>query len=132
VGGAVYALVALAFVAFTESFVDHAHYPAAVGMFACIVGVAVINALRHRGHRLSEVTGARDKTRAVAGAVFSRDPYGLVAVAMVAVVAFGVPLTLAGTFEDTVFWVEAALILLFAAFWVTQTKELWDPGQPDR
>ena len=30
--------------------------------------------------------------------------------------------------EHLVLWVEVVLILLFAAFWLVQTRELWNRG----
>jgi hypothetical protein len=55
-----------------------------------------------------------------------QDGYARIAVAMLAAVVIGGALAAAGTFEDTIFWLEATLILLFGAFWVVQTREQWD------
>jgi len=30
--------------------------------------------------------------------------------------------------EHAVLWIEAALITLFAVFWLSQTEELWEQG----
>jgi hypothetical protein len=67
----------------------------------------------------------------VVGALFrTPDRYAMVALAMVAAVVIGGWLAFRGTFEDTIFWLEATLILLFAAFWILQTKERWDRDHP--
>lgn len=106
----VYVLGAGAYLLFNDEFIKIAHYPAAVGMFACIVGVALINAQRRR-----------DASTAVAF-VARRDSYTVVAVLMGLVLLIGVPLialdklNVIHTFDATVFWVEAILIFLFAIF----------------
>lgn len=129
----VYALAFLAFTVYEEAFIDNAHYVAAVGLFACIVAVAVVNALRHQGERLTTVNGWRHNATKVVSALFrSPDRYAVVALAMLATVAVGGPLLLADTFRDTLFWLEASLIVLFAAFWVIQTKEQWHHDRPRR
>lgn len=123
---AVYLLGVVAYGVLDEAFIDTAHYPAAIGMFACVVAVVVINALRHQGVSLTEVQGAWNKTMTVVSAlVVSRGRYALVALFMIAVVVIGVPLAFLGPFDDIIFWIEAALIVLFAVFWAIQTAERW-------
>lgn len=122
----VYALAAITFVVYTQGFIDNAHYVAAFGLFACIVAVAVVNALRHQGERLARVNGLRVNTKKVTAALFrSPDRYAGVALAMVAAVLVGGALLIWGPWADTLFWLEASLIVLFATFWVIQTKEQW-------
>lgn len=124
-----YALALLAFVGFTGEFIDKAHYAAAFGMFGCVVAVAAINALRHTGVRLTEARGPWNKVRRVAGTLFfSGDRYAVVALAMVVVIAVGGVLALTNTFDNTVFYLEGTLTLLFAVFWTIQTQERWHFG----
>jgi hypothetical protein len=122
----IFALALFAFVRFRQVFIDVAHYAAAIAMFGCIVAVVIVNALRHQGVEMHG-TGALPRTRQVSAALFrSPDGYAVIALAMLTAVVIGGGLGWAGTFEDTIFWLEAALILLFGAFWVLQTKEQWD------
>lgn len=125
---AVWALTALGFLAYPAWFTDNAHYVAAVVLFACIVMVAVVNALRHQKEISEDDAGRADAKTVMAVLFTSRDYYAMVALAMLAVVLVGVALLLAHTFHTTLFWIEASLIALFATFWVIQTKEQWNQG----
>jgi hypothetical protein len=127
-------LASFVFVRYPLLFVDVAHYAAAIPMFGCIVVVVIINALRHKGVVIRG-PGLPSKMRQVAMAlVRSPDGYALIALAMLTAVVVGGGLALAGTFEDTIFWLEAALIILFGVFWVLQTREQWDvdPCAPEK
>jgi len=53
----------------------------------------------------------------------------VVALALLVVAVAGGVL-LAGTFDNTLFWVEASLIVLFAVFWIIQTAERWPQTCP--
>lgn len=123
----VYVWVAHTFLTSTEWFIDRAHYIAAVGLFVCIVVVVVANALRRGGER----RGNDENTREGAGTgVPARrlDRYASLALIMVAAVLVGIVLVLIGVV--TVFWLETAVIALFAVFWFVQTLERWDHSQP--
>ena len=120
------ALVSLVFFAFPELFVRVAHYAAAIPMFGCIVLVVIINSVRHQEVQVRG-SGMGPRIRQGATALARpQDGYARIAVAMLAAVVIGGALAAAGTFEDTIFWLEASLILLFGAFWVVQTREQWD------
>jgi hypothetical protein len=93
-----------------DLFVRKAHFPAAVLMFACIFVVVWINALGHR-----------------ASARSPRNPYSAIAVAM-ALSASAIYMAGKAGWDYWVLAIEAALICLFAIFWVIQTRELWDTG----
>jgi hypothetical protein len=102
-----------------QGFVAAAHYVAAVGMFACIVGVVALNA---RSFRV---------TRATAVAPTRRDfvnRYAVIAVLMVLSVAVMGLVALVVTWQHWLLWVEGTLITLFAVFWLSQTQELWNVG----
>ena len=105
------------FLAARDEFIAHAHYGAAFPLFGCIVGVVLINA-RGYGAR----SGTTDMTR-----VF-RNRYTLIAVLMVLLPAAMWMLSLTVEWDHLVLWVEATLLVLFAAFWVIQTRELWTEG----
>lgn len=115
----------------TDGFILRAHMLAAVGLFACIVLVAVVNALRKAGVRLSEHTSPGSKARKIGGVVVSLDnPYSVVAGLMVLAVAVGVPANIFNWIPDALFWLEATLIVLFAALWIVQTKDRWRHDPP--
>jgi hypothetical protein len=95
-------------------FVETAHFAAAVPMFVCIAGVAIVNAL--------DVDNAAKHRQ-----------YAAIAVAM-----FVLPLAIGAIgllthWSHTVISVEAVVLVLFAIFWIVQTRDLWDTGlRPDR
>jgi hypothetical protein len=101
-----------------QSFIDHAHYGAAFPLFGSIVAVVLLNA---RGYGLRTTGGAR--TREV-----YRNRYSGIALLMVAVPAGMWLVSRLVTWSHVVLWIEATLLLLFAAFWVFQTQELWKDG----
>ena len=107
-----WAVAAYMFWEHRPTFVEGAHYTAAVLMFVCIFVVVWINALGYRDEN--------DVRR-------WRNPYFVVACAMAASSAI---IGIAGL-SDWEYWViaiEGALILLFALFWIAQTVELWNRG----
>ncbi|HEY3529862.1 MAG TPA: hypothetical protein VGK78_12000 [Nocardioides sp.] len=94
---------------------DHGHLIAAVTMFGGMLVVVLLNAVR----------SARLDAQAVAPPPGYRSIYRAILVAMgMAGAVFGV-LARAGSFDHTVFWLEAVLTALFGVFWVVQSKELW-------
>jgi hypothetical protein len=104
------------------SLLEYGHYAAAVGVFAMIVAVAMVNARR------------TDRDARIGGRTmpFSRI-YAAVASAM-AVVLVGAGLAWAAGWMSggtLVFWIEAALLALFSVFWLAQTAEFWTIGLPD-
>ena len=119
--GVVLLLVATgAFAWSRDFFVRWAHDFSAIAMFICLVVVMGLNALgvgRARGGdaslmRRSLTTG-----------------YAAVGVAMVLTLVVVVVLRLADVrFAHLILWLEAALIVEFATFWVIQTRELWSQG----
>jgi hypothetical protein len=116
VGLFVFCAVALVFWFGRPFFIDHAHWIAAGAMFACIFAVVVVNALhiRSRPDPPPLQRAARRAYIAIAG---------LMAGASIVIGAAA----LAG-WGHAVIAIEVALIVLFAAFWVIQTVELWDEG----
>ncbi|MET9312263.1 hypothetical protein ABZX12_10575 [Kribbella sp. NPDC003505] len=100
-----------------SGFIGDAHYAAAIVMFGCIVAVVLLNAEQFR---------RKQRTHAVRHSPANR--YFVIAAAMVVV-----PLLMVGWkkvfgWEHAVLWIEGTLIVLFAAFWISQTQELWNEG----
>ncbi len=93
------------FVTARQTFLDTAHYTAAITMFAAIFAVVWINALL--------VAHAPDGSW--------RNRYTLVAVLMVVVGVATIAAGLAG-WDHWVIGIETGLITLFAVFWVAQTS----------
>ena len=81
-------------------------------MFVGIIGVVVLNALSAQS--VSQRTSYVGIYKAIAG---------VMAVLLVAIIAIRLSLP---TWDHIVIWVEGVLIGAFAAFWLVQTKELWD------
>lgn len=104
------------------SLLDWGHYVAAVGVFAMMVAVALINARRtDRSARIgSQSVPYTGVYVAVAVAM------GLVLVGALLAWWLGSP-----TDGSLIFWVEAALLALFSLFWAVQTAEFWNLGLPD-
>jgi hypothetical protein len=118
--------VTVVFFAFPEFFVHVAHYAAAIPMFGCIVLVVIINAVRQKEVDVV-ASGPRARLGQAAEALLPpRNGYAVIAILMLLAVVIGGALEWAGVFEDTIFYLEAALILLFGIFWVLQTIELLD------
>lgn len=123
---AVVAAVTFVFFAFREFFVHVAHYAAAIPMFGCIVLVVIINAVRRQKVEVTQ-TGLRARMGQAAEALLPpRNGYAVIALLMLVAVVVGGALEWAGVYQDTIFYLEAALILLFGVFWVLQTIELLD------
>lgn len=95
---------------------DNGHLLSAVTMFAGIVAVVVMNAIPSK----------RIDPRASAAPAPYLLLYRAILAAMVAATLIIGAIAIWGHFDHAVFWLEASLIGLFAAFWVGQTKELWD------
>jgi hypothetical protein len=117
VSGLVLAAGVVWFLADRDSFIEGAHYTAAVTLFACIVAVAVLNAWG-----FGQEHGGDGRVRRYA------NRYAVIAVAMVlALVGMGL-VTWLGDWDHGLLWIEATVIALFAVFWVIQTVELWNEG----
>lgn len=111
-----------------SSFLQVAHYGAAVGMFGVLVVVARLNAASARDDGAGPVVAMLPAhRRRTSYAVISWSMLGTVVVAG----ALGL-LQLAGQvpIPHWLFWVEAVLLALFTAFWVLQTIEYWRDGVP--
>lgn len=105
--GAVLLAASAAFVLWPAGFRQHAHLVAAVGTFFGILAVVALNAL-----------GARPGPyRTFYGAVA-----GLMAVTAAAIL---VAVVVTDEWDHAVLVVEASMLVLFLAFWVAQTSELW-------
>lgn len=118
----IYGIGVLLYLTWRDGFIKYAHYAAAFSLFACIVAVAIVNALRQED-AVRNVASTR--VRRVLGVVV-RHAYAIVAVAMVLAALIGLPLAVWGPGSVTLFWLEAVLIALFAAFWIIQTAEQWN------
>lgn len=120
--GSASALYVIALVTFwiaTDWFVDQAHYYSAAGLFLSIVAVVVANGFRRNEPDPHAAEGPlRQRLSGSEGRW-----YLVLAVAMI--VAAVVLVWLVAANVITLFWLEAALITLFAAFWVAQTWEQW-------
>ena len=101
-----------------ESFIGNAHYAAAFPLFGAIVAVAVINA---RGF-------ARRRTGGTAARHVTRNRYFVIAVLMVVLPVLEWLVSVVVTWEHVVLWAETTELVLFAAFWLLQTQELWGEG----
>jgi hypothetical protein len=114
-GALLWAGAALVFAFDRPDFTGSAHDIAAYAMFGCIVGVVLFNAIGHKQPVRSR-----------------KNPYTLVAVAMGISAVVIAAVALAGW----AYWIiaaETAFLVLFAIFWVIQTRELWDQGlRPQR
>jgi hypothetical protein len=105
------------------SFLRFAHYGAAVPMFGLIIVVVFINGFRSEA--FLRVAGSRVSYRPV---------YQTIAALMALAVIIGLAAWI-GTRSDenppqVIFWVEAALLLLFGVFWTMQTWEFRKVGPP--
>jgi hypothetical protein len=113
VAALVWAAATLVFVVDRDFFTGNAHYTAAILMFACIVAVVCINAREFKDEKPHE-RSLRNRYAAIAGAM----------------VGSSVAIGFAG-YLGWAHWliaIETALIVLFAAFWLIQTIDLWDEG----
>ena len=102
-----------------EFFDSYAHATAATAMFLCIIAVVCINA--------RELKTVDSKHTYVSW-------YAAVAVAMVVVLVVGLGAVIVHWLFGDELWshltivVESLLLVLFATFWVIQTRELWGDG----
>jgi hypothetical protein len=102
------------FLGWPETFAARGHVVSAIAMFTGIIAVVIVNAIGFKkAYPAKEGTGASINRYMIIAAVM-----GLTLVT--AVVAH---LTLA-KFDQLVFWLETALIVEFAVFWIMQTQEL--------
>jgi hypothetical protein len=113
-------------------FLTAAHYAAAVLLFGCLVAVAWIN-----GSDDAVTAQSLERLRGMSAAAF-RVWYRWIAVVMAVVLVAGLA-TMAlldrfapDFFPQTLFVVEAVLMLVFALFWVLQTIQFWEIGLPAR
>lgn len=97
------------------TFVEHAHTLAAVFTFVPFVGVVVLNT--DWGVRVVAGDAKRSRTR------FDTAYWVLLAVMVSVGVAFGV----VHAWKFSVLFVETGMLVCFAAFWILQTIDLWDP-----
>lgn len=98
------------------SFECGAHYTAAITMFVFIVVAVAWNAWGVAGRSVG---------------LAPRNAYGKLALLMAATAVVLGGLTWAGALPNGIFWLEAALITLFAVFWILQSRELWTFGVRD-
>lgn len=107
-----------------DSFLAFGHYAAAVGVFACLVVVAWLNA--RRTHEQATLGPVAVPYRRIYQAVA-----GLMALTVLgAGVWWFVALRGDAADSSIVFVVETVLLVLFAIFWATQTAEFWSRGLP--
>ncbi len=100
-----------------KSFECGAHYAAAVPLFAGIIGVAVVNGIGK--YRESDQRAKDNKT-----AFFNR--YLVIVFLMVVVLVVG--LIGRGNWGHYILFIEAGVLILFLAFWILQSLDLWDRG----
>lgn len=91
------------------------HGVAAGLLFAGIVAVVALNA----------IPSTRLDPSAVAAPTSYLRWYRVILVLMVVAIVVLGAVALSKAFDHTVFWLESAVIVLFAVFWVVQSKELW-------
>lgn len=128
VATALYLVALVAFLVDLDRFIDTAHFTSAIGLFACILLVVIANGWRKQ--RTATVAtradgGAPQGLRAAltgAGRLY----FALATTMVITAVVLGLLVALGAV---TLFWLEAALILLFVLFWATQTKDTWDPDR---
>jgi hypothetical protein len=103
-----------------STFIEHAHNLAAVPMFLAIVAVVWVNSRDVQG-----AVGEHPALREVRGRYVTI--YRAISVAMLATLALAVIGHLVD-WNNALLVVEILLISLFGAFWVIQTRELWNQG----
>ena len=123
------------------TFIDYGHYVAALGLFACVVIVAVANAWRRQqpaSHQFPPGAGKRripafasaasggfrPPANLMIGSPARMDLYAWIAWVMVIVGAGGIALAWSGVIS--VFWLEIVVAGLFASFWLVQTLDIGD------
>ena len=120
----VWLVTAVVFEADRHFFIHTAHYAAAVLLFACIVAVVVVNAFDFKDRGKARDRGNptdRGKRKSV------RNRYMLIA-ALMGVALGGLLIAEAAGYAYWLIVLETALLVLFGAFWVIQTVELWGHG----
>ena len=112
-----------------DSFLDVAHFGAAVPLFALVTGVAYVNARKARARRddAGRRQGGEDLRR---GLRRRRRRHGRDVRGRHRPRRHG-PARRGGTPDEWVLWVEVVLLLSFATFWVTQTFDFWADGLPE-
>jgi hypothetical protein len=113
VAALVWLVTTVIFIADRELVVGNGHYIAAVLMFLCIVAVVAINAREYKDEKPEE-RSVRNRYAAIAGAMIGSS------------VAIGIAGRLG--WSQWLIAIETALIVLFAAFWLIQTIDLWQRG----
>ncbi len=128
----VWAVGAVSFVVGLGLLIAWGHYVAAVLLLVCILAVAVANATRRRSaEELGDGAGPDGVPDAsTVGRTMFREPrrldrYAWFAWVMLVGTVLGVVLWVAGLLS--LFWLEIAVALLFAVFWVVQTVEQLPP-----
>jgi hypothetical protein len=101
-----------------HGFVNNAHYTAAITLFLCFIVVTALNAWAFGQTSASDARAMRRYA----------NRYSVIAILMLASGLVLGLITWLGHWDYGVLAIEAALIILFAAFWLTQTIELWDAG----
>jgi hypothetical protein len=119
VGVVVWAAALVIFWKARGTFLEKAHYTAAIAMFACIVAVVVLNALGF--HDKQQQQGEQPRHPLT-------NRYAVIAGLMLAAVGGIGVWDLTAGWDHAVLFIEGALIILFAAFWLIQTEELWEGG----
>lgn len=128
-------VVAVTFGMARDWFSDNAHFLSAVGLFGCVLVIAVANAFRRRADEEPSRPDGADGEGVATGTVAAADPggigharlpsprdrYALVAFGLLAVAAVGGTLWRTGVV--TLFWLEIAVAAMFVVLWVVQTIE---------
>lgn len=99
-------------------FVNYAHYTAAIPLFVAFFGVTALNAWTVGDQDGSNLRSTRRWL----------NRYSVIAAMMLLATLVLGPLTWVGHWYHGPLVIEAALIALFAAFWLLQTVELWHAG----
>jgi hypothetical protein len=95
----------------------HAHAAAAITLFVCIIVVTALNAVTRT---LDGLAAGRPLPRA------ALNQYSAIALLMAVVLAVG--LLTYPAWLHAILFVESGVLLLFLAFWVVQSRELWATG----
>lgn len=103
-----------------QTFLDVGHGVAAIVLFLGIVGVVGVNGVAMARARAAAGTGGRHP-------LLNRYTYGFLGMVVSAVLIIVVVRPLV---EQWIFVLEAALILQFLGFWITQTVERWQVPEP--
>lgn len=98
-----------------EQFLTHAHGLAAILLFMAIVGIVGLNGVALSRERHERGLDRRRRW-------LNRYSYGFLIMLLTVAVILG---PIRATVEQWVFILEAALILQFLSFWITQTVERW-------